>query len=74
MLNIGALVVDVGAMALPFVPAGMGLVVRGGKTATKVVTHGDEAVKAVRLAGKAANAGAGLRRFQEVEQKFYLIY
>ncbi len=51
LLNIGALVVDVAAMALPFVPAGVGLVMRGGKTATTVVTHGDEAVNAARLAG-----------------------
>ncbi|MCL7455371.1 MAG: RHS repeat-associated core domain-containing protein, partial [Anaerolineae bacterium] len=33
LLNIGCLVVDVAAAALPFVPAGMGLIARGGKAA-----------------------------------------
>ena len=63
LLNIGALVVDVAAMALPFVPAGVGLVMRGGKTATKVVTHGDEAVNAVRVAGHLGDAAQAHLRF-----------
>ncbi len=50
LLNVGALILDVGATALPFVPAGVGLLARGGKAATKVVAHADEAVDAVRLA------------------------
>jgi RHS repeat-associated protein len=46
LLNIGALVVDVGAAVLPFVPAGVGMVVRGGKAAKagiELATHVDEA-------------------------------
>ena len=54
VLNIGALVVDVGAAVLPFVPAGAGLIARGGKAAKVAVeaaTHGDEVVDALRTAG-----------------------
>jgi RHS repeat-associated protein len=50
-LNIGALVVDVAATVLPGVPGGAGLLARGSKAATKVVSHADDAVDAVRLAG-----------------------
>jgi len=52
--NWGALVVDVGAAVVPLVPAGAGLIARGGKAAkatTEVAGHADEAVDAVRLAG-----------------------
>jgi hypothetical protein len=35
LLNIGALVVDVGAVLLPLVPAGVGMVVRGGKAVAR---------------------------------------
>ena len=52
LLNIGCLVVDVAAAALPIVPAGAGLIARGGKAAkigVEVVTHADEAVDAARL-------------------------
>jgi len=69
LINIGALVVDVGAAVLPFVPAGAGLIARGGKAAkaaAEVVSHADEAVDAARLVNRAADATAGLRRFQEV--------
>ncbi len=54
LLNIGALVVDVGAAVLPIVPAGVGLMVRGGKAAKaaiEVASHADEMVDAARLAG-----------------------
>jgi RHS repeat-associated protein len=52
LLNIGCLVVDVAAAALPIVPAGAGLIARGGKAAkvgVEVATHADEAVDAARL-------------------------
>ena len=54
LLNWGALVVDVAAVAIPAVPGGAGLIARGGKAAkaaVKMASHGDEAVDAVRLAG-----------------------
>jgi RHS repeat-associated protein len=55
LVNIGALVVDVGAAVLPFVPAGAGLVARGGKvakTAVEVATHADEAVDVAKAVSK----------------------
>ncbi len=65
-LNIGALIVDVAAMVLPGVPGGASLLARGGKATSHLVTHADEMVDAVRLVNRAADATAGLRRFQEV--------
>jgi RHS repeat-associated protein len=58
LLNIGALVVDVGAAVLPFVPAGVGMVVRGGKAAkaaVEVVSHADEVVDAGRVVAEVAS-------------------
>jgi len=69
LLNWGALVLDVGATVLPFVPAGAGLIARGGKAAkigAQVATHGDEAVDAVRAVDRVSDAASGLRRFTEV--------
>ncbi len=57
LLNIGALVVDVAAMALPFVPGGLGLVMRGSKAAGKIVAHADEAAGVARLGSRAADFG-----------------
>jgi RHS repeat-associated protein len=57
LLNIGALVVDVGAAVLPFVPAGVGMVVRGGKAAkaaVEIASHADEVVDVGKLGTKAA--------------------
>jgi len=57
LLNIGALVVDVGAAVLPFVPAGVGMVVRGGKAtkaAVEVASHADEVADVGKLGTKAA--------------------
>ena len=48
LANWGALVVDVGATLVPFVPAGAGLVVRGGKA----VAHTDEAVDIARATAR----------------------
>ena len=61
LLNIGALVVDVGAAVLPFVPAGVGMVVRGGKAAkaaVEVASHADEVVDAAKVGAKVAEAVA----------------
>jgi RHS repeat-associated protein len=58
LLNIGALVVDVGAAVLPFVPASVGMVVRGGKAAkaaVEVVSHADEVVDAGRVVAEVAS-------------------
>ena len=58
LLNIGALVVDVGAAVLPFVPAGVGMVVRGGKAAKagiELATHVDEAADVGRIVAEAAS-------------------
>jgi len=69
LLNVGALVVDVAAVIAPAVPAGVGLLVRSSKAAkaaVEVASHADEAVDAARLVNRAADATAGLRRFQEV--------
>lgn len=62
-INIIALVVDVGAALAPAVPAGAGLLARGGKAAAKLVAHGDEAVDAVRAVTRAADGVSSLRRF-----------
>jgi hypothetical protein len=51
-LNIGCLIVDLAAAALPFVPAGVGLLAHGGtaaKLGAEVVTHGDEVADAARV-------------------------
>lgn len=59
LVNIGALILDVGATALPFVPAGVGLVARGGKVAGKLAAHGDDAVKVV---GKVDDVASTIER------------
>lgn len=64
--NIGALILDVGAMALPFVPAGAGLVARGGKVATTVATHGDEALDAARAVSRASSSAQDGGRIVEL--------
>ncbi len=59
-LNIGALVVDVAAAALPFIPAGAGLIVRGGKAAkaaVEITTHADDVVDAAKTVDKIVDAG-----------------
>jgi hypothetical protein len=61
LLNIGALVVDVGAAALPFVPACAGLIARGGKAAkaaAEVAEHADEAIAAARAVSQLTDAKA----------------
>jgi RHS repeat-associated protein len=74
LLNIGALVVDVGAAVLPFVPAGVGMVVRGGKAAkaaVEVASHADEVVDAGRVVAEAAahanEAAEALKAVERVE-------
>jgi hypothetical protein len=60
VLNIGALVIDVAAAVLPFVPAGAGLVVRGGKAAkatVEAVTHADDIVDAAKAIDTVVDAG-----------------
>lgn len=55
--NWGALVVDVGAAILPFVPGGVGAVVHGGKAARAAVEaarHADEVADAARAVAEAA--------------------
>ena len=76
LLNIGALVVDVGAAVLPFVPAGVGMVVRGGKAAkaaVEVASHADEVVDAGRVVAEVAShadeAAEALRAGKEVAQE-----
>jgi len=76
LLNIGALVVDVGAAVLPFVPAGVGMVVRGGKAAKagiELATHVDEAADVGRIVAEAAShadeAADALRAGKEVAQE-----
>lgn len=64
LLNIGALVVDVGAAVLPIVPGGAGMVVRGGKA----VAHVDDAARLARIAARTERfAGASLEIRQGVE-------
>jgi RHS repeat-associated protein len=61
LLNIGALVVDVGAAVLPFVPAGAGLIARGGKAAkaaVEVAGHADEVAEATKIGGKVVEEAA----------------
>ena len=61
--NIGALVVDVGAAVLPFVPAGVGLIARGGKAAKLGIT-------AVSHADDVADVGkAGAKIIEEASQE-----
>ena len=69
LLNIGALVVDVGAAVLPFVPAGVGLITRSSKAAkaaVEVASHADEAMDAARLAGHMGDAVQAHLRFTQV--------
>ncbi len=70
LLNIGALVVDVGAAVLPVVPAGVGMVVRGGKAAKaalEVASHADEVVDAAKAVSKVEDVRHA-RRSAEVTQ------
>jgi RHS repeat-associated protein len=63
LLNIGALVVDAGAAILPFVPAGVGLIARGGKAAKLGIT-------AVSRADDVADVGkAGAKIIEEASQE-----
>lgn len=65
-----ALAVDVGAAVLPFVPAGAGLVVRGGKAAkaaVEVASHADEAVDAARAVSRVEDVRHA-RRSAEITQ------
>jgi RHS repeat-associated protein len=58
-LNVGALLVDVGAAMLPVVPGGAGLLLRGGKTAkvaAEAASHADDAETALRMAGHLGDA------------------
>jgi RHS repeat-associated protein len=51
-INMGALAVDVGAAILPAVPAGAGLIARGGKAAkagAEVAAHGDDLADAAKV-------------------------
>jgi hypothetical protein len=53
-------VIDVAAAVLPFVPAGAGLIVRGGKAAkatVEVVTHADDIVDAAKAVDTVVDAG-----------------
>jgi RHS repeat-associated protein len=64
LLNIGALVVDVGTAILPLVPAGAGLIVRGGKAAkvgVEVATHADEMADVAKVLAHADEVGKSLR-------------
>lgn len=62
--NWGALVVDVGAAVLPFVPAGVGMVARGGKA----VAHAEDILDLVRGVNWAERfAGAGPEILQGIE-------
>ncbi|MEZ4767840.1 MAG: RHS repeat-associated core domain-containing protein [Caldilineales bacterium] len=69
LLNWGALAIDVVAVAIPFVPGGVGAVVYGGKAAKvgmEVVTHGDEVVDAARAAGHLGETAQTVLRFTQV--------
>jgi hypothetical protein len=75
LLNIGALVVDVGAAVLPFVPAGVGMVVRGGKAAkaaVEIASHADDVVDAGRVVAEVAShadeAADALRAAERLSQ------
>ncbi len=50
--NFVALALDTGAVLLPFVPAGVGILLRGGKTAAKMATHADEAADIAKIVVK----------------------
>jgi hypothetical protein len=54
-------VVDVGAVLLPLVPAGVGMVVRGGKAA-KAIAHADELVDAARALSRTDEVANLIRR------------
>ncbi len=56
-LNVAALVVDVGATLIPFVPGGAGLLVRGGKAASQMANHAGEAIRAGEVASSVARQG-----------------
>ncbi|MCP4128061.1 MAG: hypothetical protein GY753_13495, partial [Gammaproteobacteria bacterium] len=69
LLNWGALVVDVAAAALPIVPGGAGLLVRGGKAVkagVEVATHADEVVDAVRVVDGVNDVARAASRFQDL--------
>jgi RHS repeat-associated protein len=61
LLNIGALVVDVGAALLPVVPAGVGIVARGGRAVARTEDILD-LVRAVSWTERFAGAGPEVRR------------
>ncbi len=66
-----ALAMDVGAAVLPAVPAGVGLVVRGGKAAkaaVEVASHADEVVDAARALSHADEAANAVRAAAEAEK------
>jgi hypothetical protein len=55
--------VDVGAAALPFVPAGAGLIARGGKAAkaaVEIANHADDAIDAARAAERVVSSASRL--------------
>ena len=73
LLNIGCLFVDVAAAALPRVPAGVGLIARGGKAAkvgVEVVTHVDEIVDGARVLSHADVATRIFKRSVEGFKRF----
>ncbi len=66
-----ALVVDVGAAVLPAVPAGVGLVVRGGKAAkaaVEVASHADEVMDAARALSRADEAVETLQAAKDLSK------
>ncbi len=52
LLNVGALVVDVGAAVVPFIPSGAGWLARGGKAAAKAVGHADDVADAAKAVAR----------------------
>ncbi len=69
--NVAALIVDVGAVIVPFVPSGAGWLARGRKAAT-VLTHidlGIDALRAARGIDQAADAVAAANKLREVASR-----
>ena len=65
LANWGALALDVGAAVVPLVPGGVGMLVRGGKA----LSHADEAIDAVRIAGHLTdNAREGIRLVERLAE------
>ncbi len=65
LANWGALALDVGAAVVPLVPGGVGMLVRGGKA----LSHADEAIDAVRVAGHLTdNAREGIRLVERLAE------